>query len=135
MDRSHRLTTRRLASSCAMARTRRSIATLDTARQALSCPVCYELSLAGLGGAQTLLPTIDVDRLRDVPSLGDLLSLIGLNTHLDRNPAVVPALSRHDEFWPFMPEVIDAVLQPVPKMPTVRDTRWEIGRASCRERV
>ena len=124
MDGSHRLTTSRLASSCAMAHTRRSIATLDTARQELSCPVCRELSLAGLGGAQTLLPTIDVDRLRDVPSLGDLLSLIGLNTHLDRNPAVVPALSRHDEFWPFMPEVIDAVLQPVPKMPTVRDTRW-----------
>jgi hypothetical protein len=123
MDGSHRLTTSRLASSCAMARTRRSIATLDTARRALSCPVYRALSLAGLGRAQALLSTIDVDRLRDVPSLVDLLSLIGLNAHLDRNPAVVPALSGHDEFWPFMPEVIDAVLQPVPKMPTVRDTR------------
>jgi hypothetical protein len=106
-----------------MARTRHSIATLDTARRALSCPICRALSLAGLGRAQALLSTIDVDRLRDVPSLVDLLSLIGLNAHLDRNPAVVPALSGHDEFWPFMPEVIDAVLQPVPKMPTVRDTR------------
>jgi len=77
-------------------------------RRALSCLICYLLSLAGhleqhgrelacLVGAQAVPTTSDVDRVPGVPLCVDLLFLIEPNTHLDRAAVFVAALGRHDD--------------------------------------
>jgi len=100
-------------------------------RRALSCSVCYLLSLAGyleqhgreltcLVGAQVIPATSDLDRLPGVPLCVDLLTLIEPNTHLDRAAVFVAVLGRHDDLWPLVPE-INTVLQMVVEVPTACD--------------
>jgi hypothetical protein len=85
-------------------------------RRALSCPVCYLLSLAGhleqhgrefacLVGAQAVPTTSDVDRVPVLPLCVDRLFLIEPNTHLDRAAVFVAALGRHVDLGPLMPDV------------------------------
>jgi hypothetical protein len=84
---------------------------------------CREL--AGLGGTEAVVLTVDADRVPEVPPRVDLLSLIEPNVHLERDAVVIAVLGLHDDFWPFMPEVIRSVQQPVLKMPTPGDApRW-----------
>src|SRR5664280_1315558 len=76
--------------------------------------------LACLVGAQAVPTTSDADRVPGTSSRANLLSLIEPNTHLDRNPAFVDALGRHDDLWPLVPEV-NTVLQMVVEVPTACD--------------
>jgi hypothetical protein len=100
-------------------------------RRALSCLICYLLSLAGhleqhgrklacLVGAQAVPTTSDADRVPGVPSRVDLLFLIESNLHLDRAALFVATLGRHDDLLPLVPEV-NTVLRMVVKVPTACD--------------
>jgi len=77
--------------------------------------------LAGLGGTEAVVLTIDANRVSEVPPLVDLFSLIEPNMHLERDAAVIAVLGLHDDFWPFVPEVIPTVQQPVLKVSAARD--------------
>ena len=77
--------------------------------------------LASLGGTQAVALTIDAYRVPEVPSFIDLLSLIESNMHLDWDGVVIAVLGRQYDFWPFVPEVIHPVQQPVPKMAVAGD--------------
>jgi len=87
----------------------------------------HGFEFAGLGGAEAVVLTIHADRVPEVPSLVDLLSLIEPNMHLERDAVAVGVLGRHDDVRSFVPEVIHPVQQPVLQMPIASDApRWAV---------